>query len=282
MIMDGQYSMDDALYFAENNGRATIVQRGTDISVVIEKPESPSFMFTLGNCKPGTVKFGFLPRSEKSDAVEITFRDRDLLWAENKAFAPGENYESLDRVPRITRLSMPSIKTYERASREAIFKQQFSDGIKRRITLGTGIEGLQTVMGDVVYFAHEGNSLVVHGRLAADYDGGGSIHIDQKVTLASATYSGNCKIYLKTSDDTIYEGTITGPFDEETQVFETSLTNTAERFDHYIIGRSSGEKYKYRIIAGKRKGQKTIELQGLEYDEDLYYHADYDGGATAI
>lgn len=281
MIMDAQYSMDEALQHVENAGRAKIVMRGTKISVVIEKPEQPSFLFSSGNIKPASAKVSFLPQAEKSDAVEIQFIDKDNLWQRNTAFAPGAGYETLTRVPRITRLFLPAIDNYDQAMREAILRQQISEGIKRSIELESGIEGIVSTVGDVIRFAHEGNSLVAGGRLAADGTGG-QIRIDKKITLDSATYSGNCKIWIKISDDTVLEGTVDGPFDEETDLFSTSISEAVARFDNYIIGRATDEKYLYRLAGITRSGQKTVKVTGLQYNENSYYHADYNGGAVAI
>jgi len=280
MIMDAQYSMDEALQHVENTGRAKIVMRGTQISVAIEKPESHSNLFCSGNTKVQS-KIIWLPQSERSDAVEISFQDKDDLWQTNKAVHRCSGYESLGRVPRIVRYSFPGIHNYEQALREAILRQQISENIKRSINLESGIESIMSTVGDVVRYAHEGNEMVAGGRLAQD-SAGGSIRIDKKITLDSATFSGNCKIWIKTADDTILEGNVSGPFDEETDLLYTSIGSAVERFDNYIVGRSSGEKYLYRLVLAKRNSNQEIAFTGLQYNEDSYYHEDYGSGSVAI
>jgi len=280
MIMDANYDMDTALQHAENAGRAKIVMRGTQISVVIEKPESVSFPFSSGNLKAGA-KITWLPRSDRSDALEISYRNKDKLWQDDKVFHPGTGYETLSRVPKIVRINLPGINNEEQAMREAILRQQISENIKRSITLESGIEAIVCTTGDVIRFAHEGNSMVAGGRLAAD-SAGGSIRIDKIIELDSATFSGNCKIWIKTADDTILEGTISGPFDEETDTFFTSISSAVERFDNYIVGRSTGEKYLYRLVSAKRSSNQEVAFTGLQYVESSYYHEDYGSGAIAI
>lgn len=280
MIMDAQYSMDEALQHVENTGRAKIVMRGTQISAAVEKPETHSNLFCSGNVKVQS-KISWLPQFERSDAVEISFRDKDNLWQTNKAVYRCSGYETLNRVPRIVRFSLPGINNYEQALREAVLRQQISDNIRRSITLESGIESIMSTVGDVVRFAHEGNAMVAGGRLAAD-SAGGSIRIDKKITLDSATFSGNCKIWIKTADDTILEGTVTGPFDEETDLLYTTISSAVERFDNYIVGRASGEKYLYRLVSAQRNSNQDIAFNGLQYNEDSYYHEDYGGGSVAI
>jgi Concanavalin A-like lectin/glucanases superfamily len=277
MIMDAQYSMDEALQHVENTGRAKIVMRGTNISVSIEKPASASFLFSSGNIIQGSSKLAILPRSDRSDAVEISFKDKNNNWADNKAFWPGTGYETLNRVPKIVRLTLPGINNYEQAMREAVFRQQLSENIKRSMNLETGIEGITVTISDVVRFAQD----VFGGRLAAD-SAGGQIRIDQTITLDSATYSGNCKIWIKTSGDTILEGTVSGPFDEETNVLSTGISCAVSRFDNYMIGLADNTKYIYRLVNVARSGQKRVAVTGLQYVESSFYHADYGGGTVAI
>jgi Concanavalin A-like lectin/glucanases superfamily len=277
MIMDAQYSMDEALQHVENTGRAKIVMRGTKISVAIEKPASASYLFSSGNIIQGSSKLSILPRSDRSDAIEISFKDKDNNFNDNKAFWPGSGYETLSRVPKIVRLTLPGINNYEQALREAAFRQQLSENIKRSMNLETGIEGIPVTVQDVVRFAQD----VFGGRLAAD-SAGGSIRIDQTIVLDSATYSGNCKIWIKTSDDTILEGTVSGPFDEKTNILSTGISGAVSRFDNYMIGLADNTKYIYRLVNVARSGQKRVAVTGLQYVESSYYHADYGGGAVAI
>jgi Concanavalin A-like lectin/glucanases superfamily len=277
MIMDAQYSMDEALQHVENTGRAKIVMRGTKISVAIEKPASASYLFSSGNIIQGSSKLAILPRSDRSDAVEISFKDKDNNFNDNKAFFPSAGYEALNRVPKIVRLTLPGINNYEQALREAIFRQQLSENIKRSMNLETGIEGIPVTVSDVVRFAQD----VFGGRLAAD-SAGGQIRIDQTIILDSATYSGNCKMWIKTTDDTILEGTVSGPFDEETNILSTSVSSAVSRFDNYMIGLADNTKYIYRLVSVTRSGQKRVAVTGLQYVESSFYHANYGAGTVAI
>lgn len=280
MILDANYDMDTALQHAENAGRAKIVMRGTQISVVIEKPQAHSNLFCAGNVKVQS-KISWLPQTDRSDAVEISYRDKDKLWQDSKAFHPSAGYETLNRIPKVVKINLPGVNNYEQALREAILRQQISENIKRSVALESGIESIVSTVGDVVRFAHEGNAMVAGGRLAAD-SAGGSIRIDKKITLDSATFSGNCKIWIKTADDTILEGDVTGPFDEETDTFSTSIGSAVERFDNYIIGRATEEKYLYRLVSAKRSSNQEVAFTGLQYVESSYYHGDYGGGIVAI
>lgn len=280
MILDSEYTMDEALQHVENTGRAKILMRGTQLSGTIEKPENASFLFSSGNLKIRS-KSIWLPRSERSDAVEISFYDKDNLWQSNKAVAYCSGFENLNRVPKIVRYSFYGINNYEQALREAILRQQISENIKRQIEIESGIESIVSTVGDVVRFAHEGNSLVTGGRLAEDTLSG-TIRIDKKIELDSATFSGNCKIWIKTADDTILEGNVTGPFDEETDVISASISSPAQRFDNYIIGRATGEIYLYRLAAAKRTSNQEVMFTGLQYVENSYYHENYGSGLVAI
>ena len=60
-----------------------------------------------------------------------------------------------------------------------------------------------------------------------------------------------------------------------------SLSGLAE-YDVFAIGKSTGEPLKYRMLNLSRTVDTTFKLGLLEYDEDIYYHDDFDQGNTPI
>ncbi len=287
MAFDSSYTLDRAIQHIENCGRARLINRGTKVSVIIEKPGSKSYIYSDGNIKTGTSKLKFLPTSERSDAVEITFKDKDLNWTDNKAFAPSSDYETLTTIPRITRISIIGINNYEQALREAILRQQISENTKRMMEFESGVEALRSVSGDIIDFQSSGNSLAAGGRIAhdANYNNeytGTTVYLDNEVELPEATFSGNCVLVVREPDDTLIEVNITGPWDEETNRFTVDSSTTFYRFSPYIIRRSTNETYLYRITGIRRTSDQDVAVTGMEYVSESYYNANYGGGATPI
>jgi hypothetical protein len=185
---------------------------------------------------------------------------------------------------------MPSINTEQQAEREAILRQQLSENIKRTITLQSGVEAIQSIKGDIIGYQHPGNSKVVGGRIDKDVNGddaysGDTIYIDQKITLDSATYSGNAQILVRNKDtDTISTFNITSPFDVETNVFVVaeSAGGSFNRFEPFIIGRATGEIYDYRVVSVQRTSKQAMAIEAIQYVSASYFHADFGGGVIEL
>jgi len=52
--------------------------------------------------------------------------------------------------------------------------------------------------------------------------------------------------------------------------------------DVYIIGKETGEIFDYRVMTMDRTEDTTKKITVLEYDDTVYYHNDYNGGAVGI
>jgi hypothetical protein len=282
MIFDAEYDMDNALQQVENVGRARLVRKGTKISVAIEKPGDPVMLYSAGNIVEGQYELKYLPQSERVDAIDVEYLDRNKNWTRQTAFARSTDYESLTIPARTARVFIPGINNEEQAKREAILRMQLTEMLKRSIEFGAGLDAIRCVLGDLFYFQHGGNSATIGGRLAEDVVSSKRVRLDQTINLAASEFSGNCKIWIRKADDTIEELTVSGPWDTNTEIIMVGTDLTASRFDVFMIGKSVGEKHTYRLMRQARDSKQTYSLRGLEYDEDVYYHADYESGEVAI
>lgn len=286
MVFDADYTFDDALQHIEACGRARVVNRGSKIGVVVDTPKSHTDIFCNENIAPGSEKVTWLRQAEKSDGVEITFRDADKNFEEDSVFYPGTGYYSLTRLPRIQRIPMLGIKSRDQATREAILRQQISESKKRALSLQSGFESLKVKVGDVVKHGSRGNLLVFTGRLARgaareEQYSGTTVYLDKEITLDSATFSGDCVFITRNNDDSINEFTVTGPFDSATWLINVSASGTFDFLAPWIIGRTT-EKYLYKVNSVSRGQKKDALIEAQTYDATAYYHADYDSGSTPI
>jgi hypothetical protein len=190
-------------------------------------------------------------------------------------------------VPRITRLNLPGIHNSEQATREAILRQQISENIKRAADFQSGIEAVRCTLGDVINLRHDGNARTYGGRIAAHPDDGDSysgttIYVDQTINLAAATYSGNCTLTIRATDDSLITATVTGPFDTDTEYLTVSGSISVNRFDPFMITLASGEVTQFKITSVQRSGSQELTIRALQYVAASYYHGDYDSGNTPI
>jgi hypothetical protein len=285
IIFDSIMSLDEALQQIENCGRARIIKRGTSLSVVIDKPSSPVALFGAGNVVPESDRVKWLRQAERSDAVEVSYRDMDLEYIDQKVSYLSSNYHSLTRKPRIVRLNLFGVNNRDQAKREAIFRQQLSESIKKSVELQSGLEAIPVISGDVINYQASINSF--SGRLPLSNNReqswtGTTVYLDQKVNLASATFSGNCILMVRDPDDTLQTYTISGPFDIDTWTVTVTSSGTFNYLSNYTICRNIGDPYQYKVVQMERTNKLDIKISAMQYDSTAYYNSDYEAGSVAI
>ena len=268
IIFDAVANVDEALQQIESCGRAKIVRRGSQISCNIDKPSSAVALFGYGNVAQDSDHVHWLRQSERPDAVEVSYRDIDLNFAENTASAFSSGYHALTRVPKVVRLNLPGINNFEQAQREAILRQQINDSIKKELDFESGLEAIPVVSGDVINYQASINAF--SGRLPRYSDRteqwtGTTVYLDQEINLPTATYSGNCILMVRDPDDTIQTYTVTGPFDSDEWYVTISAAGTFDYLAPYIICRETGDVYQYKVTNMQRSGKLDIKIQSLQY-----------------
>ena len=282
MVFDQELDFDRALQHVENVGRAKVVPKGTQVSVVLEAPDSPAFMFSAGNIVKDSFELTWIPQTERVDRIDLEYVDKDRNWARHTEIGTCSGYESLARVPRVARLFLPGINNQEQAKREVLLRMQIAESIKRIAEWRAGQDAIRCEAGNVGYWQTDGNNLTAGGRLLEDLDAVVRVALDKSVNLPSQTFESNCTLYVRTSDDTIEERAVLGPFDVDTTTIEVDSVLTAERFDPWMIARTTGEKSIYRLVRLVRSTKQTFALKAVQYDETAYYNAAYGGGLVAV
>ena len=287
MAFDQIFPLDEALKQVEMCGRARISYRGSKLVPIINNPiDSETNLYVPENIKPGTNQITYLRTRQKSDAVEITYIDKDKGWKEETVMAKGTGFDSLTTIPNIVSLNIRGINNQDQAEREALLRQQISETTLLSDSFQTGIEGILDLPGDVI--EHGKGTLTFTGRISRnatreeEYTGT-IVYLDQEITLASATYSGNCIIQIRNPlDDSIDQFSVTGPFDTATRYVNVNASGMFYFLSPWKILRSSGEIHKFRIQTVRRTSNMSVEVTGLQYDETAYYNSNYAGGVIPI
>ena len=284
-ILDSQMSLAAALNKICQHGRAQIIQAGQAIRVAIEAPVStPEQIFGPGNILEGSATTEFLPRTNRPDMYYIEYLNAAYDYRRDKVPIKSAGYDSLTRVPTTESIFLWGCTDEDEARRYGLLRMQISDRLNRTRIWGADVDAIACLPGDMIVAQDEGNDLTFGGRLG-DQTGiaANVIVLDQAITLDTATYSGNCTIWVRLADDSLESRTITGPWDTATDTFNLSadLAGKAQE-DVFVIVRATGEVHKYRVTNIARDVDCLFNLSALEYDDTVYYHSGYDSGGTAI
>ena len=273
MVFDTVQSFDESAHYVEQGGRAKIITKGSQVSVVTDKPEDPSCAYSDGNVSVDSMSMRVLPSAEKADGVEIEYIDSADNWSRaTSKMAMSTAWDSLTRSPRVVRAFIPSINDSDQAYREALLRLNQSQATKRTITFGAGLDAIRSIPGDVFYFQDAGNKYQFGGRVADAVSGSTSMRIDQKIDLSFAVYGGGKgKIFIRREDDSIYERTITGAWATATDIITFATAISLHKYDVYMIVRTDSDKTMYRLTDLTRDDDLKFTISGAEYSSAAYY-----------
>jgi hypothetical protein len=319
---------DACLKHIEDVGRAKIIQRGSIWTVIIDKPRGTrewagsfsglsgmelitfitthtmsavdqidiSYAFSAGNILPGTFSWQGFEDSEKVDAIELSYWDKDHTFKKRSVLQKASWYESLQKEPNIAQIEIRGCNSRQQAIREAIFRMQKTEFITRHGSLQTTIAAMAIERGDVVAIVHPTNRYGFGGRLATDHTNATIIYLDQWITLPSADYLNSGVIFIVNPEGVMFEFLIEGPLDIPTnyitipgggKYWDSSISDwvdvesyTGLKFDTFSIGRPNRERLYYQImnkrfIPATENNQASIELEFVEYVPDIFYHLNY-------
>jgi len=284
-LFDATMHVAVALEHLQQIGRATIVQVGQTIRVALEKPATAGQLFAAGNQPEDSFSLQFIDTDNRPDILEIGFFNKDTDYKRDKVKIFSSRYGSLTDPPKTEHLFLWGCTDEDVARRYGLLRMQMNDTLNRIASHEADVDAIGCQVGDVTRIQHASNTLTFGGRLAEHASGGAytTITLDQEIELPTATFSGNCTIWIRKADDTILERTVTGPFDVPTEAVTVSASASGiAKNDVWAIGRATGEVMQYRVTGLDRTEESLFKLTALEYNEDVYYHSDYGGGATEI
>lgn len=284
-VFDGVMGIWQALEHICQIGRATILQVGRNLRVAVEKPSDPVPLFSDGNNREETFNLEFIRKDDRPDIYEIEFINSGRDWQRDKVRIVSALYNPSTEVPKIEKLFLWGCTSEDVARRYGLLRMQMNDKLNRLINVEEDVDAINCQVGDVVVAQSGSNKLTFGGRLGTQTGGGPwtTVTIDQEINLASATFSGNCTLWIRQNDDTLLERTVTGPFDTDTDTINISASVSGiAAGDVWMIGRASGDVHEYRITAIERSEDSNMQISALEYNPDVYFHSDFAAGATEI
>lgn len=286
---DTVMTLQSALRRFYDVGRANQIESGIRIAWSVEKPATERRVFGNRNIVTDTQSLRYIPVVDRADVIEVKYRDASQDYAERSKAVPSSTYRTLTRPARTTTLDLRLCSSEEQAIREGRLRMNLNEMLKRSISFRAGLETINFTPGNLVRFEHDGSRTTFSGAVRSV--SGAIIYLDQTITLDTATFAGNCRIWISTATDQLLQADILGPFDTETDhvTVSTALAGVnadgPPNFDPYMIGRHVLDVHLYRVLDISRPNldpdSKKLEssIEAIEYVEATYYHA---GGAIPI
>jgi len=284
MVFDAPGNLaDNCLAYIEETGRCKVLRCGDYWSVAVDKPRPiPSYTFGRGNIIQGSWSWEGYEDAEKTDAIQISYYDKDRGWNRKSVIAKASWYESLAKEPLVSELQLLTCNNRDQATREAILRMQKTEAITRHGRLSALFRAAALEPLDRVDIVHATIPFGFSGCLAEDHEAAAEVTLDQSINLTAADYDGKAVLIVITNAGARVEFDITGPFDAETRTITIDGSLTAKRFDVWVIGRPSEDKLAYQIATKKLTASREVEFEVVEYNEAMFYNPAYGSGLVAI
>lgn len=273
-IFDTPTSCWEAALEVAASARATLLMRGTSVTVVWDRPRTlPAQVFSVGNTAVNSFREVFLPMQDRASAIEVDYvnaeqdHQRDKLTVVNAAVTEA----SAQRV----QFSNRGIRRPSQAWREAMVKLKRNELLRRSGELGVDIDAIACTVGDMIWVQNDVTRWGEGGRIVSGTTT--SLVLDKEITLETGK---SYEVVLRLADDTIVTRAITTAAGTVSAVSVASaFPATPQPYDVYAIGESGRAIKPFIVTDIRRDGEQRATLSLIEYNASLYL---VDSGAATV
>lgn len=244
------------------------VSEGT-LKITIDKPETPTQLFTMGNILAPNGKSSFQESFSSYTSIpnylEVQFLnseknyERDMVAFEDQtSLASGEPL-------RKKSLALYGITRPSQALRLAKYYWAVSKYCSRVIEFQSMADAIACTPGDVISFQHDVPFWSSGGRIMS----GSTISkviLDQNIALASGS---DYQLKVRFSDDTIETRDISSG-SSNTVYVSSPFSQAPQYYDLWALGEKNNTTKPFRVISLSLDTKETVKLTALEYNETVY------------
>lgn len=153
-VFDRSIKLWDAIRYVTRAGRAQLVNVGTKFTVVIEKPEQPSCMFSVANIIEDSFNITWTPISNRANEIEVTFYDRLDDFKPNIIRVTDSNVPGTASTRR-AQLNLIGVTDATQAINEAYLQLNQNKYIQQVVSFDVPTEAIINKVGDVILVQHD-------------------------------------------------------------------------------------------------------------------------------
>ena len=252
-------------------GRGLVLCFGTKFGCIWNGPKQPTQMFGMGNIIQGTFEENFMQLSDRVNALEITFTNKQKNYERDTLVVYGKSYDDPDAYDNTTQVSFDGITSYEQAYREGKFQLYCNQYLTRTYRWKADIDAIACTVGDLVYISHDVTKYGTSGRIIEvegpnitcgafmeDYDPGKVYRLQ----------------YRSSETDNIYKINIlqitVNPDDTQLVVDLQSVAEPPAIGDIFDIAEESIGTVPVIIQSINRDGDLRRQIEAIIYNENVY------------
>lgn len=268
-VFDSAGNMWEAAFSVCQAGRAVLVWRGLNLTVVVDKPSDPVQLFTAGNINRRTFKQTWLPVDERANELEISYINEDRDYTADQVTAFESGFET-DAGP--ASMQLRGICTKTGAWRAGRYRLACNRYILSTAELETDIDSIACEIGDVILIQHDiPTAGSVGGRIVAATTS--TVTLDREIEVVTGK---SYQLWMRSSaDNTIETKSITNaPGRHTTLTVSIAFEQAPVKYDVYAFGEADKVVKPYRVLNIKPSKELMAVLSLVEYNESIY-NTDY-------
>ncbi len=279
-IIDVEGGFWDQLQKVAQLGRGVIVRRGWKYSVVIDKAEDVrTHIFNTANIVKGSFSINYLPKVDRANVVEATFRDEDRRYESSTVSVYSEDFLSNTQESRKVTVDVSGITKREYVIDKASFLLNSNKYLLRAVTFQAKIDSFSCVVSDRVGIRHDiiDHETGLDGRVVSagpdsvvldvpvQVDGDKTYAIIVRHSSHNPDYSDQFETELLVNPESAGNSGMHAAFG---LAFAWTITPAAG--DLYSFGEYTSLIRDYRITNITRADDLTREIQCIEYIPEIY------------
>ena len=147
-----------------NIGHGMVVRFGTKYGCIFSHKQTPVQMFGMGNIIAGSFEESFLKISDRANAVEITFTNKDADYERDTVTVYGDTYNT-DAEQKLAQATFNGITDYRQAYREGMYQLMCNKYQLCTVSFTASIDAIACTVGDVILVAHDVPKWAHSGRV---------------------------------------------------------------------------------------------------------------------
>jgi predicted phage tail protein len=234
----------------------------------IDKPETVTQVFGMGNIIQGTFSQSWKSIKDIPNVIEVTFNDKEKNYEQDTvAFMDEDVINDSTQQRRKQQLRIFTTRISQ-ALRIARYSLKVAKYIDRIVTFRAGIDAVACQVGDRIDISHDVPQWGFSGRLSDEEHTVSKVFLDKDVTIAAGkTY----EIQIRHGADVIETREVTNTPETTNELDITPpLSAIPNHLDVYAFGEENIQSKPFRVISLERMNSDEVEIRAIEYDENVY------------
>lgn len=272
IYFDDSTTLRKALNMLGSLGRGNTVQVGSKFTCFVDKLEptpAQSFLFNMGNISNKSFSLEYLPMTDRANAVDVTFWDKDNDYKQKTLEIHASDFDSTTQEIKKTQITLRGCTSRAEALCHGYFALNCNRLLTTTATFKSDVDAIGCMPWDVIEVQHDVTLWGEGGRIVSA--AGSTVVLDKAVTLQPGeTYTLRIQ---DNDDDTKAEYTLNSVPQETTSATvttTTALSPVPAKYDKWVLTTTGSLTKYFRMIKTTRAGDLTRNLVCIEYNPDVY------------